>query len=117
MTPPPGHVHENLLYVNSERLPGNPAIALSENRPDPFSGETRFTLSLPSAAAVELSVYDLNGRRVATLHHGALKAGVSEFSWSGRDDGGSRLGAGVYFYRAIVGGNAISRRMVYLGGS
>ena len=98
-------------------LPGNPADELSENRPEPFSGETRFTLSLPTAATVELSVYDLGGRRVSTLHHGALQAGVSEFHWNGHDDGGARLGAGVYFYRAIVGGRAVSRRMVYLGGN
>lgn len=98
-------------------LPGGLVVELSENRPDPFSGETRFTLSLPAATAVELSVYDLNGRRVATLHHGALAAGVSEFGWSGRSDAGSRLGAGVYFYRAVIGGRAVSRRMVYLGGN
>ena len=98
-------------------LPGSPSVELSENRPDPFAGETRFTLSLPAAAAVDLGVFDLNGRRVASLHHGALAAGVSEFAWNGRGDGGARLGAGVYFYRAVTGGRAVSRRMVFLGGN
>jgi hypothetical protein len=95
-------------------LPGR-AIELSENRPEPFSGETQFTLSLPVASLVDLGVYDLGGRRIATLHRGPLKAGASEFSWGGRSDGGGRARGGVYFYRAVVDGRAVSRRMVFLG--
>jgi hypothetical protein len=97
-------------------LPGGPTVELSENRPDPFSGETRFTLSLPVAAAVDLGVFDLGGRRISTLHHGALKAGVSEFAWNGRLDGGGRARGGIYFYRAAVNGQAFTHRMVFLGG-
>lgn len=97
-------------------LPGNPNVELSKNRPEPFTGETRFTLSLPASGNVELGVFDLSGRRVATLHHGALKAGVSEFAWNGHADSGAQLGAGVYFYRVGTAQGSLSRRMVYLGG-
>ena len=97
-------------------LPGSPYVELSKNRPEPFTGETRFTLSLPVSGNVELGVFDLSGRRVATLHHGALKAGVTEFAWNGHADSGAQLGAGVYFYRAGTAQGSVSRRMVYLGG-
>ena len=104
------------VVAPSRPLPGGPTVELSENRPEPFTGETRFTLSLPATTAVDLGVFDLGGRRVATLHHGSLKAGVSEFTWNGRADAGARAGAGVYFYRAFTGDRTVSRRMVYLGG-
>ena len=104
------------VVAPSRPLPGGPTVELSENRPDPFTGETRFTLSLPATTAVDLGVFDLGGRRVATLHRGALRAGVSEFAWNGRADAGAGVGAGVYFYRAVTGDRTVSRRMVYLGG-
>lgn len=104
------------LAAPARPLPGGATVELSENRPDPFTGETRFTLSLPTAASVELGVFDLGGRRVATLHRGTLQAGVSEFAWNGRSDSGPRVGAGVYFYRAVTADRSISKRMVYLGG-
>jgi hypothetical protein len=97
-------------------LPGGAAIELSANRPEPFSGTTRFTLSLPTAAPVDLGVFDLHGRRVATLHRGALAAGVTEFTWDGHADGGTRIGAGVYFIRCAAGAQALTRRVVFLGG-
>lgn len=96
-------------------LPGGPGFELSANRPEPFHGVTHFTLSLPRAASVDVSVYDVNGRRVATLHRGALAAGVTELAWDGRADGGARLGSGIYFYRARATGWTATRRMVLLG--
>jgi hypothetical protein len=103
------------IVAPARPLPGRTA-ELSENRPEPFSGTTQFTLSLPVAAVVDLGVYDLSGRRIATLHRGPLGAGASDFSWNGRSDGGDRARGGVYFYRAVVDGRAVSRRMVLLGG-
>jgi len=98
-------------------LPGGVSVELSANRPDPFRGTTRFTLSLPVAASVDLGVFDLHGRRVTTLRRGVVAAGVTEFAWDGRADGGSRVGAGVYFYRCAANGRTLTRRMVYLGGN
>ncbi len=97
-------------------LPGGLTAELSANRPEPFSDATRFTLSLPAPARVDLAVFDVNGRRVATLSQGVVPAGVTEYTWSGRTSRGDRANGGVYFYRATIDGHAMSRRMVYLGG-
>ena len=75
------------------------AFGLSDNRPDPFSGVTRFTLTLPAAAEADLGVFDVGGRRVAMIHRGRLAAGVNEFKWNGTSDIGERVASGVYFYR------------------
>ena len=107
---------EIAMSTPSQPLGGGLDFALSENRPEPFTGETRFTVTLPKATAVDLGVYDVTGRRIATLHHGQLEAGVSEFRWNGRMDGGERAQNGIYFYRATADGRTASRKMVLLRG-
>lgn len=74
------------------------------NHPNPFNPSTRIEVELQRAGRVQLDVYDVQGRRVRSLYDGRLDAGVKSFTWDGCDDGGSRLGSGVYFGR--VSGDA-----------
>jgi hypothetical protein len=87
---------------------------VSHARPNPFSSETRFSVTLPAAGVLDVGVFDLAGRRVATVFRGSLGAGVHPFTWNGTDADGRRAPGGVYFYRAVVGGNSLVRRMVLL---
>ena len=53
-------------------------FALSQNVPNPFEGATDFTLSLPANDKVNISVYDINGKKVTSLQR-QLAAGVHVF--------------------------------------
>lgn len=64
--------------------------------PNPLRNRTALALSLPEAQAVEASLYDVLGRRVAVLHTGPLPAGVSRL-----DVDASTLPAGVYVARVV----------------
>ena len=44
---------------------------------------------------LDLSVYDLSGRRVKTLRRGALRAGYQEFGWDGTDERSLPTSSGV----------------------
>jgi len=66
---------------------------LSENYPNPFNPSTTIGFSIPTAGMVELTVYDITGRAVRTLHHGFLSAGNHEYTFAGSD-----LASGAYFY-------------------
>ncbi len=77
--------------------PGASPLALSAPRPNPSAGATSFTFSLPAAAEVDLAIYDLRGRRVATLESGARGAGAHAARW---DD--AKAPAGIYFVRLGV---------------
>lgn len=62
----------------------------------------RFALELPAAADVTVELFDVGGRRLGTLHEGALAAGRHVFD-------GERAAAnagGLYFARATVRGTA-----------
>ena len=83
--------------------------------PNPFNPKTTLRFELPAAAMVELTVYDTQGRRVRTLLSGAtMPAGASAVDWDGRDDRGSQVGSGVYFYRLVTDDTRLAGKAVLL---
>jgi len=88
------------------------AFALYQNYPNPARGETSIAYTLPEAAELELAVYDLSGRRVATLVDEARGPGAYEERYGLTDDAGRHLPAGVYVYRLRAGAEVASRKMV-----
>jgi hypothetical protein len=79
----------------------------------PAPGTVRFRIGLPSQARVNLSIYDVLGRRVAQPVRGELPAGYHTVRWSAREAGAS-LGSGVYFARFTAGDRTIRQRFVVL---
>jgi subtilisin family serine protease len=90
------------------------AFRLSPAEPNPFTGSTRLTFTLPEAAAVRLVIYDMQGRRVRSLVDGARPAGRQSATWDGRDDGGRRARSGVYFARIEAGSRSSGTKLVLL---
>lgn len=78
--------------------------ALHNNYPNPFNPTTTITYALPEASQVQLTVYDLAGRTVATLADGTVEAGYGSAFWSGKDDSGRPVPTGIYLYRLTVDG-------------
>lgn len=103
-------LHEdNTSGVPVASLPG---VELGQNFPNPFNPSTRIEFVLERAGNVDLSVFDLAGRRVATLQQGALAAGDHHVVWDGRSDGGASLPAGQYRYVLATDAGRVSRSMV-----
>ncbi|HYE94801.1 MAG TPA: T9SS type A sorting domain-containing protein [Rubricoccaceae bacterium] len=90
--------------------PGVPtsALALSAPWPNPSRGGARFTLALVDAQPLTVALYDALGRRVATLHEGALAAGAHAFAIDG-----ASLPSGAYFLR-VTGPGVSAVRAVSL---
>ena len=73
---------------------------LGANFPNPFNPTTTIDYALPTAAAAELIVFDILGRKVRTLlRDESHPAGFYQTTWDGRDETGRTAGNGVYFYR------------------
>jgi hypothetical protein len=70
---------------------------------------TNVRFSLPGQADVDLSVFDLSGRRIATLAKGVMFARAYEYRWDG-----TGASAGVYFVRLKVGAETYNLRAVTL---
>lgn len=85
------------------------SVTLSTARPNPSAGLARFAVSLSRASDVDLGVFDLAGRRVATLASGPLPAGAREYTWDARAEH-----YGVYFARLVVDGRIYASRVTLL---
>jgi len=63
---------------------------------------------------VEVSVYDMAGRRVRSLASGTQSPGRYTVQWDGRSDAGVQMAPGAYFLRARVADAQQVTRVVYL---
>jgi deoxyribonuclease-1 len=85
-------------------------LRLAQNSPNPFRARTTIEFGLPSASAVDLSVYNIRGQLVATL----LEADrVSPGAYRVDFDAGG-LPSGVYYCRLTAAGRTETRRMVLI---
>jgi choice-of-anchor B domain-containing protein len=80
--------------------------------PNPFQDRVALSLQLAQAGAVAVDVLDVFGRRVRTLHRGAVTAGMLHLVWDGRDDRGASAPAGVYFAEARLEGSRTRVRFI-----
>jgi len=77
-------------------------FGLEQNVPNPFNPVTEIVYEIPAGGAeVKVEVFDVSGRRVATLVDGFEPEGVRRVTWNGMDNDGRRLPSGVYFYRLV----------------
>ena len=73
------------------------AFRLDAVRPNPALHGTVLGFSLPAAQVVELTIFDVHGRRVRTLIEGERAAGEQSAAWDGAADDGAAVRPGVYF--------------------
>jgi hypothetical protein len=87
-------------------------FALAPVRPNPASGVATISYSVPRALDVNITVYDISGRTVATLVNGHQAAGRYTVAWNRTDCDGSRVASGVYFCKLTSGNYCITRKLV-----
>ncbi len=85
---------------------------LRQNYPNPFNPSTKIEFTLERASNVDVTVFDLAGRHVATLKSGSLAAGDHAVVWNGNTDAGSPAPAGQYRYVLTTDAGRVSRSMM-----
>jgi hypothetical protein len=85
------------------------SFSLHAAYPNPFNAQTIISYDLPKEADVRLEIYDLLGRRIATLAEGMQEAGSHQTVWDG-----SGVSSGIYFYRLKAGDYTDIKKMTLL---
>ena len=80
-------------------------------RPNPSAGPVLIEFALAREADIEVQVFDVRGRRLASVAQGRLPAGAHVVRWSGRDHNGDAP-SGLYFIRYRWPGGQHVRRIV-----
>ncbi|TVQ15585.1 MAG: T9SS C-terminal target domain-containing protein [Balneolaceae bacterium] len=93
-----GHSEGNYLPLDPgvQNIPGK--FALNANYPNPFNPSTIISYSLPETIHVKLEVYDMAGRKIATLLDQSMPAGQHEVVFNA-----GNLASGMYFTRMEAG--------------
>jgi hypothetical protein len=100
--------------VAVSRSETSPALApagleLEGSYPNPFNLQSTIYYQLPAETSVRLEVYDLSGRRVATLVDERQEAGQQQATWEA-----AGMPSGVYFYKLNAGVHQTSGKMILL---
>jgi hypothetical protein len=82
---------------------------LYQNYPNPFNPGTKFKILIAKLSNVNIVVYDLLGREIATLVNEQLKPGSYEVEWDG-----SNYPSGVYIYRLKTESFSETKKMILL---
>ena len=89
-------------------------FSLEQNYPNPFNPSTKFKISVPEKSSIEVTVFDISGRRIKTLYNGEAEQGSYFISWDGRDESGKKVPSGVYIYNMKTAQFQQSKRMFML---
>jgi hypothetical protein len=96
--------------------PAGFAFALRNIGANPVSfarGAAQFAITLPQKGTPTLALYDLRGRRVATLTDGTeLAAGPHTLKWAGADANGRQVQSGIYFAQLRLGDKVAATKVV-----
>jgi hypothetical protein len=106
-------------YVQVRGTPSSVAVAdnahspekytLDQNYPNPFNPKTTIQYALSKSVNVKLNVYDITGRKVATLVNKKQDAGNYRSVFSG-----DNLSSGVYFYKLTAGNETVATKKMIL---
>ena len=82
---------------------------LEKNYPNPFNPSTTISYQMPYQDYVSLKVFDVLGNEVADILHEIKPAGLHEIDFDA-----SKYVSGIYIYKMMIGGNAQTKRMIFL---
>jgi photosystem II stability/assembly factor-like uncharacterized protein len=84
-------------------------FTLSQNYPNPFNPRTTIKFEIPSTGFVTLEVFDLLGRKVATIVNEKMTQGTYE-----KTIDGTKISGGVYYYRLKTNNYMQTKKLLLL---
>lgn len=92
-----------------DKKPIPKSFYVRSNYPNPFNPTTTIEFGIPAQEKVTVSIYNVNGQKIATLVDGTLSPGVHKVQWDG-----SGVASGMYFYQVQTPKKTIIRKMLLI---
>jgi len=90
-----------------------PAISDFKIYPNPGKAPIMIDFSIGKQEKIEVSIYDLNGRKIVTVVNEDKTPGRYQTLWNGRDQNGKEVNSGLYLVRLQWGRNSVTRPVEY----
>ena len=87
---------------------------LAQNHPNPFNPETKISYQLAQTGKVTIKIYNALGQLVRTLVDAKMTSGDHFAIWDGKNDMGTQMSSGVYFYQMRSNDFVQTRKMLFL---
>jgi hypothetical protein len=97
---------------NEASMPGS--YYLLQNYPNPFNPITTLHYDLPENSFVNITIYDMLGRKIKTLINETQDASYRSIIWDATDNNGEPVSAGIYLYQIQAGEYMQTKKMVLL---
>ncbi|MEL1223141.1 MAG: DUF1565 domain-containing protein [Candidatus Neomarinimicrobiota bacterium] len=108
----PVSVTLEFMSVENNQLPE--VFALHQNYPNPFNPVTNLSYDLPEDAMVNITIFDMMGKMVASLVNSQQSAGFKTLQWDATNQSGMPISAGLYIYTIQAGEFNQTRKMILL---
>ncbi len=103
-------VEKGTLGVNTIFAAGNiPRLALM---PNPLKEATTISCYLPKSGPTRISIYSINGQKIANIINKTLPEGTFTIMWDGNDDNGNKIPEGIYI--CCLSNNNVSKNIKLL---
>ena len=89
-------------------------VELSLPHPNPWNSSVKFSIQSPALQDAKISIYNLLGQCVRTLHRGIVQSGTTEFTWNGISDNGVSVASGWYMITLQTSTHVQSRKILLL---
>jgi flagellar hook assembly protein FlgD len=103
-----------IVSVNEETTQLPTEFNLYNNYPNPFNPSTVIKVAIPATQHVSLKVFNIHGELVSTITDDVMEAGYHQFTWNGKNNNGSQVASGIYFYQIITNGFNQAKKMMLL---
>ena len=111
MNPTPGMVNTQELSLNNNFVIPDQYI-LHQNYPNPFNPVTTLRYDLPENSLVNITIYDMLGKKVKTLINQTQDAGYRSVIWNATNNYGKPVSAGIYLCQIQVDENMQTKKML-----
>ena len=119
-----GKIDQVLIYNNFEGINTTgvkdettviPAkFELFQNYPNPFNPTTTIKFGVAKAGVIQLTVYDILGRKIKTLFNEDTHVGFHTVNWDGTNEYGNKVATGLYFYQLKASSVQLTQKMLLL---
>ena len=114
-----GEVEDYEVWIDDDTTDVPDALpkrfGMRQNMPNPFNPVTTIGYDAPAGGGhATLEIFDLAGRKVATLIDGHVSEGRHQATWRATDVNGRELPSGVYFARFKAADCDVTKKMVLL---